>query len=208
MHIEFSELTPSQRYHVMTQTVVPRPIAWVLTASEAAQTKVSYNLAPFSYFNAMCSDPALVVLSVGKKAQDELKDTRRNILERKNLVIHIPHTEQASLVTASAATLPHGESEIEKLGLSLVEEAGWPLPRLAMCSIAMHCRLYDYKEIGPNQQGILFVEILAVHVDDAAAQLDKSGRIKIDAAKIAPLARLGANEYASFGEVFALNRPK
>ena len=63
MILDLSELKPAQVYFQMIQTLVPRPIAWVL--SEIEQNK--YNLAPFSYFNAVCSDPPLIMLSVGKK---------------------------------------------------------------------------------------------------------------------------------------------
>ena len=74
MIIQFADLKPLQRYHMMTQTIIPRPIAWVLTENDNG----SSNLAPFSYFTALCSDPALVVLSIGKKPDGSLKDTRHN----------------------------------------------------------------------------------------------------------------------------------
>ena len=58
MYIDFDDMTPQQVYITMTQTVIPRPIAWVL--SENANG--SLNLAPYSYFNAVSSDPALVMI--------------------------------------------------------------------------------------------------------------------------------------------------
>jgi flavin reductase (DIM6/NTAB) family NADH-FMN oxidoreductase RutF len=69
MHLDFSDFTAAQRYHLMTQTIIPRPIAWALTDSDNG----SYNLAPFSYFTAVSSEPALLMLSVGKKAMEIIK---------------------------------------------------------------------------------------------------------------------------------------
>ena len=70
MNIDASTLAPIQIYHLMTQTVIPRPIAWVLTESGEAD----YNLAPFSYFTPVSSNPPLLMFSVGKKPTGEIKD--------------------------------------------------------------------------------------------------------------------------------------
>ena len=65
MYIDFGDMTPQQVYITMTQTVIPRPIAWVLSENADA----SLNLAPYSYFNAVSSDPALVMISAGVKPE-------------------------------------------------------------------------------------------------------------------------------------------
>ncbi len=205
MRIDFSSLSANQRYHVMTQVIVPRPIAWVLSDNGG---EASYNLAPFSYFNAISSEPPLVMLSVGHKPTGELKDTRQNILERKHAVIHIPSVSHAQAVTDSAVTLPHGESELDNLDLPLVDESGWPLPRLVDAPVAMACHYYDHSEIGPNKQAIIYCQVDDVYVSDTACTQDRKGRIKVSAEAIAPLSRLGGGEYASFGDVFSLQRPK
>lgn len=204
MRIDFSELSPTQRYHIMTQTIVPRPVAWVLTDSAQEGEAASYNLAPFSYFNALSSDPALVMISAGAKPNGDVKDTRVNILERKRMVIHIPSVEDAEAVTNTAENLDFGISETEKYDLPLVTEAGWSLPRLRDSKIAMYAEYYDHTEIGPRKQAIIFCEIKDIYVSDEAASMDEKGRVKVDATKMNPLSRLGANQYASFGEVFSL----
>ncbi len=205
MRIDFSSLSANQRYHVMTQVIVPRPIAWVLSDNGG---EASYNLAPFSYFNAISSEPALIMLSVGHKPSGEVKDTRRNLLARKHAVIHIPSVASAQAVTDSAATLPYGESELDALALPTVAEAGWPLPRLADAPVAMACHYYDHTEIGPNKQGIIFCQVDDVFINDAACAADAKGRVTVDAGVLAPLSRLGGGEYATFGDVFSLVRPK
>ncbi|MFL0799908.1 MAG: flavin reductase family protein [Agarilytica sp.] len=203
MRVDFSELSANQRYHIMTQVVVPRPIAWVLTDNG----DTSYNLAPFSYFNGLCSEPPLVMLSAGMKPSGEIKDTRLNILERKHLVIHIPSVSDVQAVSDTAVTLPHGESEVEKFGLALEEESGWALPRLRDAKIAMMCSYHQHTELGPNKQAIFFCEVEDVYINDDVVSSDAKGRLKVDAKVLDPLSRLGANEYASFGDVFTLSRP-
>ncbi|MFL0808879.1 MAG: flavin reductase family protein [Agarilytica sp.] len=207
MRIGFSELNASQRYHIMTQVIVPRPIAWVLS-DNGLEGDSAYNLAPFSYFNAISSDPALVMISTSHKPSGEWKDTRLNILERKQLVIHIPSVSNMQAVSDSAATLVHGESEIAAGNLPLTKEEGWHLPRLSDAKIALACHYYDHKEFGPNKQAVIFCEIEDVYVDDEAFSEDQKGRAVIDASKVDPLSRLGANAYADFGNVITLARPK
>lgn len=201
MIINLSELAPSQCYHLMTQTVIPRPIAWVLSVNDNG----SHNLAPFSFFNALASEPPLVVLSIGKKPEGELKDTRRNLLSGRDCVIHIASVKQAALVTQSAASLAYGESELAQLGIDLVPfEDG--LHRLADCAVAYRAKLYDSHEIGPNQQGIIYCELTSVYLADQAVS-QEGGRLSISAAAIDPLARLGAAEYAGLSDTFTIDRP-
>ncbi len=203
MIINFDDLKAAGVYHIMTQTIVPRPIAWILTDSGDS----SYNLAPFSYFNAICSDPPLVMLSIGMNPGGALKDTRVNLLEKRQLVIHIPKVEHAAQVTESSRTLPFGESEVDRLGMALVQEEDWVLPRLADAPVAMACELYEVHEIGPGKQGIFFCKVNQIYVDDAVVKRDEKNRLAIDAAGIQPLGRLGASEYVTFGDVFKIPRP-
>lgn len=203
MHIDFANLSPDQAYHIMTQTIIPRPVAWILTANETS----GYNLAPFSFFNAICSNPPLVMFSAGKKPDGTLKDTRYNLSQNKQLVIHIPSVSQAEEVTETARTLEYGDSELYKIRHPLVNEPGWDLPRLEHAPVAMLAELSDLHEVGPNQQAVFYCEIKAVYVQDHLVHLDEKGRTHIDAAAMQPLARLGGGEYATFGEVFKLNRP-
>ena len=104
MHIDMSTLSPIQVYATMTQTIIPRPIAWALTDSG----NKNYNLAPFSYFNGLTNDPAMVYLSIGPAPNGSIKDTRVNIERNKEFVVNIAHLEHAQAMTKSSATMPHG----------------------------------------------------------------------------------------------------
>jgi len=203
MHVDFSELTPGQIYFNMIQTLVPRPIAWVLSENAAGD----FNLAPFSYFNAVCSDPPLIMLSIGRKPDGSPKDTRVNIEQRGHFVVHIAHRELARAVTESSATLAYGDSELARLGLATVPFDGSPLPRLADCRVAYACERYEIREIGNARQTLLLGLVKALYVDDAAVTTDTKGRTKIDATRLDPLGRLGGSEYSTMEGVISIPRP-
>ena len=143
MYFDLAELSPNQAYFTMTQTIVPRPVAWVLSEN----TSGDFNLAPFSYFNAVCSDPPLVMLSIGRKPDGSPKDTRVNIEQRGHFVIHIAHREQAKPMTESSATLDYGDSEVARLGLQTVPFQGFTLPRLTGCRIFEVARPYQTEQL-------------------------------------------------------------
>jgi len=200
MYVDLSDLNRADIYRTMIQTIIPRPVAWVLSENATG----NYNLAPFSYFSAVASDPPLVMLSMGKKPTGGEKDTRRNIRERSRFVIHIPHREQADAVTASSAVLEHGESEVDDLGLKLESFEGSDLPRLADCRIAMVCERYQILDIGPVPQALILGEVKRIYIADAV--LDSDGRVRAD--KVDPIARLGGDDYSTLGDILTVPRPR
>ncbi len=204
MHIDLRDLSPNQVYFNMIQTLIPRPIAWVLSENEGG----SYNLAPFSYFNAVCSDPPLVMISVGKQMDGSHKDTRVNIEARKDFVVHIVHREQLQAMNASSATLPPEVSEVKELGLETTAMEGSRLPRLRGSRVAYACELYDILEIGNGPQSVILGRVNGIFIDDAVADVNEKGRLKVDAAALDPIGRLGASEYVTFGDVVRIARPK
>lgn len=204
MNLNIAELSPNQRYHLMTQTIIPRPIAWALTDSG----NNSFNLAPFSYFTAVSSAPPILMLSVGKKPNGDSKDTLVNIINNKQVVIHIASAQHAALVTQTSQTLTHGESELTEAKIATTEFGGFSLPRIAQCDIAYGCELYEIKELGDVPQSLIFVEVKQVYINDKVADIDNKQRIKVHADKISPLSRLGGGEYATIDKPFEIERPK
>ena len=208
MLLNFSDYSSSERYHLMTQTIVPRPIAWVLTESDNDNHQESnYNLAPFSYFTAISSDPAILMISLTKKPDGGDKDTLINILKNKKMVIHIASDNQGELVTKTAATLAYGESELTEAGLTTTAFDGFSLPRLSQCDVAYGCELYEVKEIGDLPQSLIFVEVKQLYINDNILNTENPDRINIAADKLKPLARLGGGEYASIIDPFSFKRP-
>lgn len=207
IYINFDTMTPAERYYAMVQSIVPRPIAWVLTDNGNA----SLNLAPYSFFTGICSDPPLILFSVGKKPiGDEKgvkKDTAINIQERKSFVLHIANRDLLGPLNASAATLNHGDSELEAEGLETVVFDGFSLPRLKACPIAMACTLYRIDEIGNAPQTLVYGEIKSMYLNDNIMDMATKDRLVVQPNKLDPLSRLGGNYYSVLGELLTANRP-
>lgn len=212
MIIDFAELSPNERYHTVTQTLVPRPIAWVLSQHEHGHL----NLAPFSYFSAISSEPALLMFSVGDKTPGVGKDTKINIAKNPYFVVHIPSIQHAEAVTASSETLPAEQSELSLFEHECVDFDGFPLPRLAGVPVAYGCRLHSMQAVSGAPQTLVFGEIERVYIDDRCGQYVRSEKqdsqqkqhLVVDAKALNPLARLGGAQYGVLGEVITVKRPK
>jgi len=205
MELNFSNLSPNQVYHTLIQSIVPRPIAWVLSENE----DTSFNLAPFSYFTAIASDPPLIMFSCGKRPDNnDEKDTLRNITKRKKFVVHIASTELAEKVSLSAAPLEYGKSEIEHANLSTSPLTDFELPRVTQAKIALACELYEIKEIGNKPMALVFGEIKSAYFDDSIIEVNENKRTSISAEKLDPLVRLGGDDYAGIKQHFQVKRPK
>ncbi|RUO21691.1 flavin reductase family protein [Aliidiomarina haloalkalitolerans] len=212
MIIPFAEQSSTAIYHLVTQTLIPRPVAWVLTE----HTNGHFNLAPFSYFTAVSSQPPLLMFSVGDKTPGVGKDSKTNLDHQPYFVVHIASARQAAAVTESSRTLPAEESELDHINEALVEFEGFPLPRLRDCKVAFGCRLHAKQAVPGAPQTLVFGEIIQLYVADdvvTTTRIEKpngevSERLEIAADGIAPLARLGANQYGTLGEILTVPRPK
>jgi len=204
MIIDFATQIPARIYSTMAQTIMPRPIAWVLSENAGG----NYNLAPFSYFAPVCSDPPLFMISVSKKPDGSLKDTRANIIARNNFVLHIPSWEQLEPMNSSAATLDAGVSEVEALGIELADFPGSPLPRIKDSRVAMACTLEELKEIGNGPYAMLIGRIHHVYIEDEAVVEQTEESIRISPARLNPVGRLGGPQYTELGPIVTLARPE
>ncbi|MCJ8313943.1 MAG: flavin reductase family protein [Saccharospirillaceae bacterium] len=213
MNINFEKISSNEAYFAMVQTIIPRPIAWVLTQNN----NQTYNLAPFSFFTGICSDPPLVMLSAGKKPsgneKGQNKDTRQNIIDDEYFVIHIASTDQLKDLNNTAATLDYGQSEITANNIELTdfkidENNQFKLPRIKNCPVAIACKLHRIDEIGNTAQAVIYGEIKAMYINDKAINLDNKTRLEVDSKKINPLAKLGGPYYSALGETFKVIRPK
>lgn len=206
------DMQGQQIYHTTTQTLLPRPIAWVLTQHQQGH----FNLAPFSYFTAVSSEPPLIVFSVGDKAPGEGKDTKVNIANHPYFTVHIPSFRHAEAVTESSRVLPAEESELAHLALDTVPFDGFSLPRLADCAVAYGCKLHDIQQVKGASQSLVFGHVEAIYIDDKVAELQnlrkpdgsETQRLRVDAMQIDPLARLGGSDYGRLGSTLTVPRPK
>ena len=71
MLFDFTTLSAKDRYKLLVSTIVPRPIAWVVTQDSEGVL----NAAPYSFFNAFANEPPIVVIGIGGRTEGDLKDT-------------------------------------------------------------------------------------------------------------------------------------
>lgn len=202
MEIDPDRLKPREMYQWLVQTVVPRPIAWVSTVDAAGVT----NLAPFSFFAAVCARPPTLMFCPANDRFGQPKDTLRNVEATGEFVVNIVNEALAGPMNDTAASLPHGESEFTRFGIAQAPSVMVRPPRVAAAPVAFECRLDRIVRFGegPIAGNAVFGTIVRMHVDDTVLGADG----QVDVARLAPLARLGGDAYAGLGELFRLPRPE
>jgi flavin reductase (DIM6/NTAB) family NADH-FMN oxidoreductase RutF len=194
--IDPASLSPGDAYRLQIACIAPRPIAFVTTLSKSGAT----NLAPFSYFNGVSSDPPVLSIAVSTKRDGSKKDTWRNAEETGELVVNVVTPALMDSVITAARELPHGESEIDLSGEPTLPCEKVKPPRLARSPISMECSVLKIVEV--EDTGLILGRVLMYHLDDGV--LDAKGRP--DPAKVGFVARLGGDSYARLGELFERKR--
>ncbi|MBI1362730.1 MAG: flavin reductase family protein [Proteobacteria bacterium] len=207
MHISAADVPAQQFYHLLTQTVIPRPIAWVLSDNGKGEGMDRYNLAPFSFFNAMASDPPMLAFAISRKEGGSKKDTWVNLENQRFCTVHIGQVAQHEPLVDSSVELPHGVSELHRQAYELVTHDAHPTPRIAEAPIAFFCELDHMHPLGKGITAVAFCRIHHIFINDAVVKTLPNGRIVVSAAGVDPLARLGGREYAKLGDIFQLDRP-
>jgi flavin reductase (DIM6/NTAB) family NADH-FMN oxidoreductase RutF len=201
MRIDFSGLQPRDAYAWMSGTIFPRPIAWVSSISGGGKT----NLAPFSYFQAIASNPPTLMFVPANNRGGAKKDTLRNIEQVPEFVVNLVPYALTEAMNNTASVLPYGESEFEAFGIdSLPSEQVRP-PRVAASPVAFECALHSIVPIGGGAGGthVVFGRILLAHVSDAVLGADG----KPDPANLDLIGRMGGDWYARTTDRFQCSRP-
>lgn len=199
MIIDFRTVSARDRYAWMIGSIVPRPIAFVSTVNVAGIT----NLAPFSYFNGVSSEPPVLSVAVGTLRGGVAKDTTLNIEATGEFVVNVVHEEIAEQMVLCSGEYAPEESEFAQSGLTPVPSTLVRPPRVAECHIAFECRLLQTVKVGTPATSLFLGEVLMIHCDDEVLTDGFP-----DAAKLKPLARLGGNNYAGIGPLRDIPRPK
>lgn len=183
---DFAVLDSSNAYKILIGFIVPRPIAWISTISKDGIT----NLAPFSFFNAVCSEPPLVMVSFGYK-DGGLKDTLKNILDTKELVINI--AGQSFLDTLVDSAAQYTSSEIDALNIKTISSEIVKPPRIEDVPVQLECTLYKSIELGSSPEGSIMIlaEVKLAHIKEDI--LGEKNRANYDVYD--PIARLGGISY-------------
>jgi flavin reductase (DIM6/NTAB) family NADH-FMN oxidoreductase RutF len=178
--------------------VAPRPIGWITSIS----AKGEVNLAPYSYFNAINSRPAMVMF-----ASEGRKDSVTNIEATGEFVCNLATWDLRHEMNASSAPFPHGINEMERAGLTPAPSRLVKPPRVAATPCALECKLVKIVAMTtfdgvPLDSHVVFGQVIGVHIDD---RFIVGGRL--DTAAMKPIARCGYDEYAVAESVFAMQRP-
>ena len=197
-----ADSSASENYRRMVSLITPRPIAWVTSENKNGVV----NLAPFSFFNGVCSDPPCLSVAIARNGDGSKKDTLRNIESAREFVVHIPHDALAESVNFTSAPFPPEVSEVSAAGLTTTPSTLVGPPRIVECLAAFECQLETLVAVGGEHAGsatLVIGRILCTHVDENL--LDE--RLRIDVRKLRPVARLGGNQWSRLGEIFTLERP-
>lgn len=161
MQIDPSQCARADGYKVLTNIVLPRPIAWVSTLGESG----AVNLAPFSFFNAVSSHPLYIMVSVASNPDGSVKDTARNILARREFVVNMVTDDVFDAMNLSAADFPPDESELEAADLHTAPSVKIATPRVAEAQASLECRYFSEQQLGAYT---MFIgEVVMLHVADS-----------------------------------------
>jgi flavin reductase (DIM6/NTAB) family NADH-FMN oxidoreductase RutF len=178
-------------YSLLNSVVVPRPIAWVSTRSADGVD----NLAPHSFFTISSVQPPVVQFtSVGTK------DSLRNVLATGEFTVCFCPEPLIEQVNATATDYPSSTSEFDAAGLTREDSKVVAPPRVAESPVAIECRLVGTRDFGGDDT-VVFGEVVWVSVDEDVLRDDRP-----EITLLRPLARLGAQEWSTIGDVKALRR--
>jgi len=178
-------------YPLLNSVVVPRPIAWVSTRSAEGVD----NLAPHSFFTISSVQPPVVQFtSVGTK------DSLRNAEATGEFVVSTCPLELIEQVNLTGTDFPADVSEFDAVGIEREPSRLVAPPRVKGSPVALECRLLDTRAFGRGDGGggstVVFGEVVWIAVDERVL---RDGRPAVDL--LAPVARLGANEWSEIGRV-------
>lgn len=202
IRLDPSEIGPKATYKLLIGSIVPRPIAFVSTLGPEGIG----NLAPFSFFNGVSSNPPAVMIAITRKADGSIKDTLRNIEATGQFVVNSVNEGIVKQMNQCSAEYPYGVDEMQKVGLTPLPSEKIRPSRVKESAFQLECTLYNTLQVGDGSEGsstIVVGQIVMMHFQP---NLYKDGRIL--PAELQPISRMGGTGYSKLGELFELPRPK
>jgi len=191
----------SDTHKLMIGSIVPRPIALVSTTSINGIN----NLAPFSYFNGVCSKPPTIMFAPARRGWDgEEKDTLINIRETKEFTVNIVSEKIGEQMVKCSTDFKEDIDEFIASGLSPSSSKKIKPPLVAESKISFECKLNQIIEIGDGNAGSGFIvigTIILFHIDD---KIYKNGHILLD--QLEPLGRVAGNGYIRMTDTLEIIR--
>jgi flavin reductase (DIM6/NTAB) family NADH-FMN oxidoreductase RutF len=185
-------------YKLLIGSIVPRPIGFISTIS----TEGGYNLAPFSFFNAICGDPPVVCFASGNRVPP--KDTLANVRATGEFVVNIVSEEIAEQMNACSGDYPAGVDEFAVSGLTAVASDLIRAPRVLESHVNMECKLMQIVEVSTRPRGgsLVIGEVVRFHIDDGIVD-----NFRIDPEKLRAVGRMGGDGYSRTRDRFEMRRP-
>ncbi|MBL1437603.1 MAG: flavin reductase family protein [Rhodobacteraceae bacterium] len=180
--------------------VSPRPIGWISTQSENGIA----NLAPYSFFNALCDNPPMVMFaSTGQKPdQPKGKDSLANIIATGEFAVNIVSYALKDQMNASAASFPADVDEFKAAGLTKAAGRAIRAPHVGEAPAVLECKLYKIVDLPGASNSMVIGEVVGVHMKD-----DFIVNGQFDVTRYRPLSRLGYMDYAAVENVFSIKKP-
>ena len=172
MILDYSEINDLNRYKIMSDTVVPRPIAWIVTEDDGV-----LNAAPFSYFIPISSNPATLIVAIGEKEPGVPKDSLANILKTKKATICFANKDNVDKVKLSSTMLPKEQSEVSEYGIDVEKVLEEFPPMISSSQSALFCEYYDTVKI-PGKTTPLILEIKKQFIEDD--RINEKMHIKVE----------------------------
>ncbi|HWB50023.1 MAG TPA: flavin reductase family protein [Stellaceae bacterium] len=170
MHFDLGKMPKQDGYKLLVSTVVPRPIALATTADAAGRV----NAAPFSFFNAVSSDPPVVVLGINGVGPggSGYKDTEDNIRETGEFVVNLVDEDLAERMNICAVDFPTEIGELEPAKLTPVPSVGVKPPRIAEAPVSFECRRITGLALGGNST-LEVGRVIHIHIRDDLVDMEK-----------------------------------
>lgn len=200
MVFDFVTSSPRLRYKLLVSTVTPRPIAWVVSQDSHG----TRNAAPFSFFNALSSDPAVVGIGIGRRSSGSAKDTRANIAETGEFVVNLVSEDTAAAMNVTAIEFDPAVDELAAARLTACPSVRVKPPRIAESPVALECILLQLLDLSPTSS-IVLGQVVAMHVTDDAVLDSASGTV--DTPRLKLVGRMhGAGCYVRTSDLFEMPR--
>jgi flavin reductase (DIM6/NTAB) family NADH-FMN oxidoreductase RutF len=199
MELDLEKESTGKGYTLLASLVTPRPIALVTTLN----TEGRVNAAPFSFFNLMGANPPICAFAPGDREDGTPKDTARNIRSTHEFVVNLVDESIATAMNECAASLPFGENELTRAGLTATESSLVKPPRIVEAPASLECFEWGTLQIGGNRMVIGLIKRL--HIRDELYDTDKQ---RINIAKLLTIGRMASPHwYCRTGDRFEMKRP-
>lgn len=200
MQYKANETDPTTLYKLLTGTIIPRPIGWISTIDE----KGINNLAPFSYFNMVSSDPPCVMFST-RRDNNSYKDTLNNVLKNNQFVVNLVTEDIVEQMNKTSEAVAAEVDEFTLANLTPIDSVTIKPKRVKESLVHFECEKIHHYFIDNDEGGgacIVIGKIITLHIDDAI--LSENNRINLDIYK--PVARLAGSNYGKIGDIFSIKR--